>query len=52
MERYHPDVLSRYLETNENWLITEFLQNSVMQFIDEISSEITGQNIYPPGFRS
>ena len=52
MERYHPEVLNRYTKTNENWLISEFLYNSVNQFIDEIACEITGQNIYPPGFRS
>lgn len=52
MERYHPEVLNRYSKTNENWLISEFLHNAVNQFIDEIACEITGQNIYPPGFRS
>lgn len=48
LERYAPDVLSKHFESNHNWLITEFLNISVPQFIDEISCEITGQNFQIP----
>lgn len=42
LSRYSPDILAKYLESKHNWILAEFLDNSLHQFIDQISSEITG----------
>ena len=42
LSRYSPDILAKYLESKHNWLLAEFLDTSVHQFIDQIASEITG----------
>lgn len=42
LSRYSPDVLAKYLESKNNWLLAEFLDKAKYQFIDQISSEITG----------
>ena len=44
LSRYHPDVLKSHLESQHNWLLSEFINRSLVQFIDEISSEITGDD--------
>ena len=48
LERYAPDILAHHFESGHNWLLSEFLNVSVPQFIDEISCEITGQNFQLP----
>jgi hypothetical protein len=52
LARYDPDGLERHLSGNSNWLITEFIQLAPSQFIDQISSEITGLQFWKPGYRS
>lgn len=42
MSRYDPLRLSKTLDSSCNWLLSEFIRNSPLQFIDEIASEITG----------
>lgn len=42
LSRYSPDILAKYLESKHNWILAEFLDTSIHQFIDQISSEITG----------
>lgn len=42
LSRYNPMILKGYLSGRHNWIITEFIQKSPYQFINEISSEITG----------
>ncbi|WP_052410424.1 YaaC family protein [Paenibacillus durus] len=42
LSRYNPMILRGYLSGKHNWIITEFIQKSPYQFINEISSEITG----------
>lgn len=42
LSRYSPDILAKYLESKNNWLLAEFLDTSIHHFIDQISSEITG----------
>ncbi len=49
MARYSPDVLARHFEGRYNWLLSEFLMTSTIQFLDEISSEMTGHDFVPPG---
>lgn len=51
LARYDPKGLSRHLNGRENWLLNEFLSLSPAQFIDEISSEITGLEFRIPGVR-
>lgn len=51
MARYEPQGLKRHLEKNHSWLLTEFINKSPLQFIDEISSEITGKDFRVTGFR-
>ncbi|WP_075123052.1 YaaC family protein [Burkholderia paludis] len=49
LARYTPDKLAKHLESQHNWLLSEFVEISPSQFIDEISSEITGQEFMIPG---
>lgn len=51
MARYEPQALVKHLEKNHSWLLTEFINKSPLQFIDEISSEITGNDFRATGFR-
>ena len=51
MARYEPHGLKKHLEKNHSWLLTEFINKSPLQFIDEISSEITGKDFRVTGFR-
>lgn len=47
--RYNPTAFSKILSSRQNWLIREFVEIGLTQFIDEISCEITGCNIMPTG---
>lgn len=49
--RYSPQVFDSIMKSRQNWLIREFIYMGLPQFIDEISSEITGANIMAPGYR-
>ena len=49
LARYNPMLLRKHLETQHNWLLSEFIATACTQFIDEISSEITGQEFMTPG---
>lgn len=49
LARYSPDILARHFEGRYNWLLSEFLMTSMTQFLDEISSEMTGHDFVPPG---
>jgi len=51
LARYSPNILARHFDSNYNWLLSEFILNSLNQFIDEISSEITGHEFMMPGIR-
>lgn len=52
MARYEPITLKKHLERKSGWLIIEFIEKSVDQFIDMISSEITGDDFRVTGFRT
>lgn len=52
LSRYNPQTLSKHLSNDASWLITEFINKSIYQFIDQISSEITGNNFRVTGFRA
>jgi len=49
LSRYTPDKLARHLDCQHNWLLSEFIQTAPSQFIDEISSELTGREFMIPG---
>lgn len=49
--RYSPNVFEKLMASKHNWLISEFIDIGLPQFIDEISSEITGSNIMCTGYR-
>lgn len=49
--RYDPRELARQLGGPENWLLSEFITMAGQQFIDEIASEITGQQCQIPNIR-
>jgi len=52
LSRYNPLRLSKILDTHRNWLVAEFIQSAPLQFLDEISCEITGQDIQTAGVRT
>ncbi len=49
--RYSPDIFDKLMKSKQNWLIREFIDIGLPQFIDEVSSEITGANIMCTGYR-
>jgi hypothetical protein len=48
LARYSPDELASHFDGRYNWLLTDFISVAPSQFIDNISSEITGQEFMPP----
>jgi hypothetical protein len=50
--RYHPLQLASFLAGQKNWLLSEFIQMSAAQFIDEIASELTGHQFLIPNVRA
>jgi len=50
--RYDPICLLKHFDSRHNWLLSEFIALALSQFIDEISSEITGKELMVPGYRS
>lgn len=49
LSRYSPATLNRHFEGQHNWLLSEFMAVAPMQFIDELSSELTGLEFMIPG---
>lgn len=49
--RYNPEKFESMMKTKQNWLIHEFIDNALYQFIDEISCEITKVDIMSNGYR-
>jgi hypothetical protein len=49
--RYNPKLFNKYMESKQNWLIHEFIDNALDQFVDEIGCEITGEDIMCTGYR-
>ncbi|WP_083938085.1 YaaC family protein [Paenibacillus daejeonensis] len=52
MSRYDPNTLDKHLSNSAGWLLSEFITKSAYQFIDMISSEITGDDFRVTGFRT
>ena len=49
--RYNPKLFNRYMKSRQNWLLHEFINNALDQFVDEIGCEITGEDIMCTGNR-
>ena len=49
--RYNPGKFRQMMGTKQNWLIHEFVDNALYQFVDEISCEITKSDIMTNGYR-
>lgn len=49
--RYDPVLFQKYMKSKQNWLMHEFINKGLDQFIDEISCEITGEDIMCTGYR-
>lgn len=49
--RYNPEKFDRVMQTKQNWVLHEFVDTALDQFIDEVSSEMTRQEIMPTGYR-
>jgi hypothetical protein len=43
--------LAAFLAGQKNWLLSEFIQMSPPQFIDEIAAELTGYQFMMPNVR-
>lgn len=48
--RYDPRLLERHFNSQHNWLLSQFLERALVQFIDECSAEITGHDFMTPGY--
>lgn len=49
--RYKPKIFNKYMSSKQNWLLHEFINKALDQFVDEISSEITGEDMMCTEFR-
>lgn len=49
--RYRPIELSAFLDSQENWLLSEFIRAAPWQFVDAIASELTGFQFLVPNVR-
>jgi hypothetical protein len=49
--RYRPLELASHLSGQKNWLLSEFIEMSPSQFIDEIAAELTGYQFLVPNVR-
>lgn len=52
LSRYDPRGLERHLTSQANWLLVEFINHAPDQFIDQIATEITGFQFWPPKMRT
>jgi hypothetical protein len=50
--RYRPVELASFLAGQRNWLLSEFIEVSAAQFIDEIAAELTGYQIMTANVRA
>ena len=49
--RYDPRMFQKYMKSKQNWLLHEFINKGLEQFVDEVSCEITGKDIMCTGYR-
>lgn len=51
LTRYDPKRLKSHFECQHNWLLSEFINQATDNFIDQISSDITGHELMVSGYR-
>ena len=51
LTRYDPQRLHKHFSCQHNWLLNEFINLACDNYIDQIASEITGQEFMCPGYR-
>lgn len=51
LARYEPLTLVNHFKLSQNWLLAEFIKGAPMEFIDQISCEITNQSFMQPSVR-
>lgn len=49
--RYNPAKFAAIMKTKQNWLLREFIDNALEQFVDEVACEITKVDIMTRGYR-
>lgn len=49
--RYRPLEMHSFMSSQENWLLSEFIQSAPDQFLDAIASELTGYQFLLPNVR-
>lgn len=49
--RYKPKLFHKYMKSKQNWLLHEFINKALDQFVDEIGCEITGNDIMCTGYK-
>lgn len=49
--RYDPKRFNLYMQSKQNWLLNEFINTALVQLVDEIGCEITGEDIMCTGYR-
>ena len=49
LARYAPHSLAKHFDGRYNWLLSEFIAIAPIQFLDEVSCEMTGQEFMTPG---
>lgn len=52
LSRYSPVHLRKHFASKHNWLITEFINNVLDQYIDQLACELCGHDLMPPAIRS
>jgi hypothetical protein len=51
LARYDPNGLDKHLSGSANWLLSDFIAGALDQFVDQIATEITGCQFWPPRIR-
>lgn len=51
ISRYHPTRLKALFSSQANWLLQEFLDGALEQFIAQLACDVTGQEFHEPGIR-
>lgn len=51
LARYNPTRLQLLMDSQQNWLLSEFMGSAPLQFLDEVATEMTGQNMALPFVR-
>lgn len=49
--RYNPEKFESLMDTKQNWLIHEFVDNALYHYIDEVACEITKADIMTNGYK-